>query len=153
MLVKPLEHIQRDHIHSIYTTPSMNLHCWWFQLVVCMDLLMTKVWTQKISFFTPITFDSLSLETNISYRKFWTIFSDIWTVNSAELNFIIGGGRIVHQKVQHAGPAGLQAYHALNFLPKADVLFTVTYWLASLSKGIIRGPHEHMSDSSWYSKW
>ena len=94
--------------------------------------MMTKVRTQKIGFFTPITFDSPGLETNISYRNFGAIFSDIWTLNSAELNFIVGGGKIARQKVQHAGPVGSQAYRALNCLPKADELFTANDWLASL---------------------
>ena len=98
--------------------------------------MMTKVRTQKIGFFTPITFDSSGLETNISYGNFGAIFSDIWTLNSAELNFIIGGGKIARKKVRHAGPVGSQAYRALNCLPKADKLFTATDWLASLIWGM-----------------
>jgi hypothetical protein len=69
---------------------------------------------QQVCFSTPITFDAPGLETNISYRNFGAIFSDIWTLISAELNFIIGGGKIASQKVRHAGPVGSQAYRAFQ---------------------------------------
>jgi len=127
--LEPLEYIYRDHVH----TPSVREHCWWFWLVVCTDhLMLTNLSPNSKNLFFHTYRIWFPLETNISYGNFRAIFSDIWTLNSAELNFIIGGGKIARQKVRHAGPVGSQAYHTLNCLPKADKLFTATDWLASL---------------------
>ena len=57
-----------------------------------------EVQTQKISFFTPIVFDSPGLKTNISYRNLETFFSDLLTLSNAKLKFIIGGVKIPCQK-------------------------------------------------------
>jgi len=54
--------------------------------------------TQKISFFTPIVFDSPGLKTNISYRNLETFFSDLLTLSNAKLKFIIGRAKIPCQK-------------------------------------------------------
>jgi len=58
-----------------------------------------EVQTQKIGIITPIAFNSPGLKTHIWYRNF---FLDLWTLSSAELNFIFGGAKIARQKVRHA---------------------------------------------------
>jgi len=87
-------HVRRN---SHWSAMLMSKRCSRLR-VMCTDPMTTKSKLKKIGFLTPIAFNSPGLETHISYRNFETFFLDLWTLSSAELNFIFGGAKIARQK-------------------------------------------------------